>query len=165
MVSCSPCLPSGPTPTAALEPAFPCLSLGLPQALGPHHLPTAGCHGHSSPGKDTEGFSTAWQGQRQNQGSTGQGWLSREGSQLRSGRVGIWTKPHCQFNRMPLTYFLMGDCRGDAHGAHVAPERDLACCPHVPSAGFRYLPRVPSSPPCLKPVIAIQTLLHPWSPL
>lgn len=77
-------------------------------------------------GKETEGSSAAWQGQRQNQGSAGRGRLSREGSQLRSGRVGIWTKPHRRFNMMPLTYFPVGKHRGDAHSAHMAPERDTS---------------------------------------
>lgn len=39
--------------------------------------------------------------------------------------MGIWTKPHSQFHRMPLTYFPVGKHRGDAHGAHMAPERDM----------------------------------------
>lgn len=77
-------------------------------------------------GKETEGSPTGWQGQRQNPGSAGQGRLSRERFQLGGGWVGIWTKPHCQSHMMPLTYFPVGEHSGDAHGAHVAPKRDMS---------------------------------------
>lgn len=46
--------------------------------------------------------------------------------------MGIWTKPHCQFNMMPLTCFPVGEHNGDAHGAHMAPKRDMTLLsPHT----------------------------------
>lgn len=73
--------------------------------------------------------------------TAGQGWLSREGSQLGGGWVGIWTKPHCRLNMMPLTYFPVGKPREDAHGATWLRRGTPAWCPHVPSAGFRHPPK------------------------
>lgn len=73
--------------------------------------------------------------------TAGQGRPSREESQLGGGRVGIWTKPHCRLNMMPLTYFPVGKPREDAHGATWLRGGTPAWCPHVPSAGFRHPPR------------------------
>ena len=86
---------------------------------------------HPGP-KETEGSLEGWQGQRQNRRSAEQGRLPREGSQSGGGRVGTRTKPHCQFNRLPLTYFPAGEHSRDAHSACMAPEGAVSLLsPHV----------------------------------
>lgn len=132
------CPPDPLPPLRWRQPSPPCL--GLPQALGPPHVPAAGCRGHGAPGEETEGSPAGWQGQRQNHDSAGQGWLSREGSQLGGGRVGIWTKPHCPLSIMPLAYFAVGRHRGAPAAPTWLRRGTRPCCPHVPSAGFRRLP-------------------------
>lgn len=139
MVFSSVCLWSGPMPKTTVKPAFPCVSLQLPQALGPHHLPEASCPvvQHTG-GRRRRALPQPGRAKGKNQGSDGQGWLSREGSQLGGGWVGIRTKPHCQFNMMPLTYFPVGKHSGYACNVHRAPKRDAGLL--SPCALSRFTP-------------------------
>lgn len=114
-------------------------------------------------GKETEGSSTAWQGQRQNQGSAGQGWFSREGFPIKKWADGNLDQTTCRFNMMPLTYFPVGDRREDAHGSHMAPERETSLLSPHALGRFQmpYQASLVCPLACPNPVPVIQVLLGP----